>query len=100
MQGTLAFSRVTFTGGNAGTGNGGGIRNDGGKLWLNQVILRGDRARKGGSLYNHGPTSFSRVLIEGNHATVGAQVFDTRAATLAWRRSPVRPPVATGEATT
>jgi hypothetical protein len=100
MQGTLALSRVTITGGNAGTGNGGGIRNDGGKLWRSQVILRGNCARMGGGIYNDGRTTFSGVSIDNNHARIGPELFNTRAATLLWRRSPARPPAATGEATT
>jgi hypothetical protein len=52
----------------------------------------------GGGLYNDGRTSFSRVLIEGNHATICPQVFNTRAATLLGRRSPVKPPAATWKA--
>jgi hypothetical protein len=61
--GSLALSGLTITGGRAD--NGGGIRNDGGRLVLTGVIIRGNKAR------------------------VGPGLFNTRAATFTWRRSPV-----------
>jgi hypothetical protein len=86
--GSLALSGVTITGGNAGTGNGGGIRNDGGKLWLNDVVLRGNHARKGGGLYNNGSATLTDVVLRGNTARVDPRIFSTPKATLAWRNLP------------
>jgi hypothetical protein len=83
--GSLALERVTISGGNAGTGNGGGIRNDGGKLWLNDVVLRGNRAREGGGLFNNGSATLTDVVSRGNTARAGPGLFSTRRATLAWR---------------
>jgi hypothetical protein len=83
--GSLDLSGVTIRGGNANRG--GGILNDRGRLALTDVVIRGNRARMGGGLYNDGRTTFSRVLIDDNHATVGPDVFNTRAATVLWRRS-------------
>jgi hypothetical protein len=83
--GSLDLSGVTITGGKADRG--GGVLNEGGRLVLTEVVIRGNRARMGGGLYNDGRTTFSRVLIAGNHATVCPQVFTTRAATLLGRRS-------------
>jgi hypothetical protein len=83
--GSLALSGLTIAGGNADRG--GAILNDRGRLSLTDVIIRDNRANMGGGLYNDGSTTFSRVSIEGNHATVGPQVFNTRAATLFWRGS-------------
>jgi parallel beta-helix repeat protein len=86
--GSLALSGVTITGGNAGKGSGGGIRNHGGKLWLNDVVLRGNRARKGGGLFNDGTTTLTDVVMRGNTARRGPGMFSTRRATLAWLKSP------------
>jgi parallel beta-helix repeat protein len=86
--GSLDLSGVTITGGRAGRG--GGILNDRGRLSLSDVVIRENRANMGGGLYNDGRTTFSRVLIEGNHATVGPEVFNTRAAMLFWRGSPAK----------
>jgi hypothetical protein len=83
--GSLDLSGVTITGGKADRG--GGILNDRGRLSLTDIVIRGNRARMGGGLYNDGRTTFSRVLIDDNHATVGPEVFNTRAATVLWRRS-------------
>jgi hypothetical protein len=85
--GSLALQGVTITGGRADRG--GGIRNDGGRLVLSDVILRGNSARiRGGGLFNDGWTALSDVIIRGNRARVGAGLFNTRAATFHWRRSP------------
>ena len=67
------------------TGNGGGIRNDGGKLWLSDVVLRGNRARKGGGLFNDGVTTLTDVVMRGNTARKGPREFSTRTATLTRR---------------
>jgi hypothetical protein len=83
--GSLDLSGVTITGGKADRG--GGVLNEGGRLALTEVVIRGNRARMGGGLYSDGRTTFSRVLIDDNHATVGPDVFNTRAATILWRRS-------------
>jgi hypothetical protein len=80
--GSLALSGVTITGGNAGKGNGGGILNDGGTLWLDNVLLRGNRARVGGGLYNDGTTTLTGVDLRGNTARMGSGLFNTRSATL------------------
>jgi hypothetical protein len=80
--GSLALSGVTITGGNAGKGNGGGILNDGGTLWLDHVVLRGNRARVGGGLFNDGTTTLTDVVLRGNTARMGSGVFNTRSATL------------------
>jgi hypothetical protein len=93
--GSLALSRMTITGGNAGKGNGGGIRNDGGKLWLNDVVLRGNRARKGGGLFNDGTTTLADVVLRGNTARRGPGLFSTRHATL--RRRGLSSPRSTGQ---
>jgi hypothetical protein len=86
--GSLALSGVTITGGNAGTGNGGGILNNGGTLRLDHVVLRGNRARVGGGLFNDGTAVVSDVVIRGNRARIGSGMFSTRTANLTWSRSP------------
>jgi hypothetical protein len=91
--GSLALSGLTITRGRAR--NGGGIRNEHGRLSLTGVIIRDNRASMGGGLYNDGRTTFSGVSIESNHARIGPELFNTRAATLLWRRSPVKPLAAT-----
>jgi hypothetical protein len=85
--GSAALSGLTVTGGRADRG--GGIRNDGGRLVLSGVILRGNSARiRGGGLFNDGWTALSDVIIRGNTARAGGGLFNTRAATFSWRRSP------------
>jgi parallel beta-helix repeat protein len=88
--GSLALSGVTITGGNAGKGSGGGIRNHGGTLWLEHVVLRGNRARVGGGLFNDGTTTLTDVVLRGNTARLGSGMFSTREAALTWWRSPAR----------
>jgi hypothetical protein len=88
--GSLALSGVTITGGNAAKGSGGGIRNNGGTLWLDHVVLRGNRARVGGGLFNDGTTTLSDVVLRGNTARLGSGMFSTRKAALTWWRSPAR----------
>ena len=80
--GSLALSGVTITGGNAGTGDGGGILNDGGTLRLDHVVLRGNRARVGGGLFNDGSATLTDVVLRGNTARIGSGMFNTRSATL------------------
>jgi hypothetical protein len=84
---------VTITGGNAGKGSGGALRNDRGTLWLNHVVLRGNRARVGGGLFNAGTTTLTDVVIRGNKARIGSGLFSARHATLTWRgrSSPAAP---------
>jgi parallel beta-helix repeat protein len=84
--GSLALSGVTITGGDAGQGGGGALRNDGGTLSLSHVTIRGNRARVGGALFNNGSAALTGVVIRGNIARVGSGVFNTRNATLTWRR--------------
>jgi hypothetical protein len=88
--GSSALSGVTITGGNAGTGNGGALWNDGGTLWLDHVVLRGNRARIGGGLFNDGTTTLTDVVLRGNTARMGSGLFNTRGATLS-RRALSRP---------
>ena len=77
---------MTIANGNADLG--GGLRNDGGRLVLTNVLIQGNRAIVGGGLFNDGRTTLSAVSIKGNRAHVGSGMFNTRAATLLWRRSP------------
>ena len=67
---------------------GGGLYNDGGRLVLTNVRILGNRAIGGGGLFNDGRTTLSAVSIDGNRAHVASGIFNTRAATLLWRRSP------------
>jgi hypothetical protein len=92
--GSLTLSGLTIENGNADLG--GGLRNEGGRLALTRVVIQGNRAG-GGGLFNDGRTTLSGVTIKGNHARIGPELFNTRAATLLWRRSPVRPTAATRE---
>jgi hypothetical protein len=80
--GSLALQGVTITGGNAGKGNGGALRNDGGILWLNHVTIRGNRARTGGGLFNDGKATLTDVFFRGNRARVGGGLFNDGKATL------------------
>ncbi len=84
--GSLSLSGVTIANGNADLG--GGLRNDGGRLVLTNVLIQGNRAIVGGGLFNDGRTTLGAVSIKGNRAHVGSGMFNTRAATLLWRRSP------------
>jgi hypothetical protein len=52
------------------------------------VVIRGNRARVGGGLYNDGTAVLSDVVIRGNQARIGSGLFSTRGATLTWSRSP------------
>jgi hypothetical protein len=90
--GALALQGVTITGGNAGKGNGGALRNDGGTLWLNHVTIRGNRALVGGGLFNDGKATLTDVFFSGNRARLGSGLFNTSRATLQWRRAPVGRP--------
>jgi hypothetical protein len=94
--GSLALSGLTIARGRAR--NGGGIRNERGRLSLTDVFIRDNRANMGGGLYNDGRTTFSGVSIESNHARIGPELFNTRAATLFWRRWPVKRRAAISEA--
>ncbi len=83
--GSLSLSGLTIANGNADLR--GGLRNDGGRLVLTNVLIQGNRAIGGGGLFNDGRTTLSGVSIKGNRAHVGSGIFNTRAATLLWRRS-------------
>jgi hypothetical protein len=86
--GSLALSGLTVTGGRAD--NGGGIRNDGGRLSLTGIVLRGNSVRiRGGGLFNDGWAALLDVTFRGNKARAGSGLFNTRAATFTWRRSPL-----------
>jgi uncharacterized protein (TIGR03067 family) len=64
--GSLALSGLTIAG-----GRGGGLRNDGGRLSLTDVVIRGDSARGFGSLFNDGTATLSHVIVAGNRASAG-----------------------------
>ena len=76
-----SLSGLTITGGKV-NGNGGGIRNDGGTLALDDVVLRGNSARVGGGLFNNGSATLTDVIARGNHASIGGGVFNKGSATL------------------
>ncbi len=86
--GSLALSGVTIISGNAGKGTAGALRNDGGKLRLKHVTIRGNRALVAGGLFNNGRTALSGVTIKNNRALSGGNVFNTTRATLHWHRLP------------
>jgi hypothetical protein len=86
--GSLALSGVTIISGNAGKGTAGALRNDGGKLRLKHVTIRGNRALVAGGLFNNGRTALSGVTIKNNRALSGGNVFSTTRATLHWHRLP------------
>jgi hypothetical protein len=77
----VSLSGLTITKGSS-HGNGGGIQNNGGTLALDDIVLRGNSARKGGGLYNNGSVTVSDVVFRGNHAQVGGAVFNNGSATL------------------
>jgi hypothetical protein len=87
---SATLSGLTITGGNAGTGKGGGLRNHGGTLWLDHVVLRGNRARVGGGLFNDGTTTLTDVVLRGNTARIGGDMFSTPKAAL-FRLGPSSP---------
>jgi hypothetical protein len=71
--GSLALSGLTIAGGRAE--DGGGIRNDDGKLSLNDVILRNNSARVlGGGLFNNGDATLTNVTVSGDSAKVGGGI--------------------------
>jgi hypothetical protein len=71
--GSVAISGLTIAGGRADEG--GGLRNDGGTLELNRVILRNNTARRGGGgLYNAGTARLTNVVIVGDRARVGGGI--------------------------
>jgi hypothetical protein len=76
-----SLSDFTITGGNV-HGNGGGIRNNGGTLALDDIVIRGNSAGMGGGLYNNGAVTLTDVTIRGNHARKGGGVFNDGSATL------------------
>ncbi len=76
-----ALSGLTITGGKV-NGNGGGIRNDGGTLALDDMVLRGNSARVGGGLFNNGSATLTDVIARGNHARTGGGIFNNGSATL------------------
>jgi hypothetical protein len=72
-RGSLDLSGLTITGGRSR--NGGGLRNDGGRISLTGVILRGNPARgKGGGLLNEGSATLKNVRVTGNSARRGSGV--------------------------
>jgi hypothetical protein len=75
------MSGLTITGGST-NGNGGGIRNDGGTLALDDAVLRGNSARDGGGLFNNGSATLTDVFVRGNHARLGGGVFNNGSVTL------------------
>jgi hypothetical protein len=74
--GSLAVSRLTIAGGRAD--DGGGVRNDGGRHRLTDVVLRGNSARVlGGGLFNDGTAMLRDVTVVGNAAAVGGGIANT-----------------------
>ena len=80
----MALSGITITGGSADLG--GGVRNRGGTLVLNEVAIRGNRAFVGGGVFNTGLVTMSSVTIKSNRALIGRNVFNTSRAILHWQR--------------
>ena len=71
--GSASLSGLTITGGR--DDDGGGIRNDGGRLVLTGVTLRGNSARiLGGGLFNDGTATLRHVTVTGNAASVGGGI--------------------------
>ncbi len=71
-NGQLTLTAITLSGGNAGTGNGGAINNNGGAVTLDGVVLTGNRARSGGALYNGiGSVTIRNSTFANNAATEG-----------------------------
>jgi fibronectin-binding autotransporter adhesin len=67
--GSLDLSRLTITGGRA---HDGGLRNDGGRLTMRRVILRGNSARADRSgLRNKGSAALANVIVTGSSAARG-----------------------------
>jgi hypothetical protein len=88
--GSLALSGVTIKGGR--NGRGGSIRNDGGTLALDHVVLRGNPARAGGRLFGNGTTTLTDVIIRGNEARTGRGLCNAGSAIFHWRRALVSRP--------
>src|SRR5262249_52957328 len=58
---SASLSGLTICGGSV-NGDGGGVKNTGGTLALNQVVLRGNSASRGGGLFNDGTTILTDVV--------------------------------------
>lgn len=71
-NGQLTLTAITLSGGNADTGNGGAINNNGGVVTLDGVVLTSNRARSGGALYNGiGTATIRNSTFANNAATEG-----------------------------
>ena len=68
---------------------GGGFSNEGGRLVLSKLVIRGNRDFMGGRLLDDGSMALSGETVKGNCALVGRNLFSTTRATLHWRRAPV-----------
>ncbi len=77
QDGSAILSGLTVIGGDAGTGLGGGLYNDGGTLALSDVIVEGNTAQIGGGLFNNGTATLSSVQIVGNDAAGGGGLFNS-----------------------
>jgi hypothetical protein len=71
---TASVSRVAFELGNAGTDNGGAIRNRG-SLTLTEVYIRDSRAAAGGGIYNEGGSlALADTTVDQNTAGIGGGI--------------------------
>ncbi|MGZ0173589.1 MAG: S8 family serine peptidase, partial [Planctomycetales bacterium] len=80
MGGMLTLFDVTIKGGNV-SGDGGGVRNNGGTLTIESSLLTENAAINGGALASSGTTTVINTTISGNSATNGAGI-DHAAGTL------------------
>lgn len=68
---TAIIEGLTISGGNAGTGNGGGIANLGGTLTLQNLVVQNSTARFGGGVFNQsGTLTLINTTVQNNSALV------------------------------
>lgn len=74
---TAVLDGFVITGGNTGTGNGGGIRNSNGSPFFRNLIIKGNSAHDGGGVYTaNGAPLFVNVSIIGNNAVQAGGVYN------------------------
>ena len=74
---TVALEGLTITGGNAGTGQGGGIANEG-DLTLTDCFITGNRALEGGGIVTTGALHLVTSRVQKNRSTEGGGIFHDR----------------------
>ncbi len=92
VNGDVALTNLVITGGNATTGGGGGIYHGDGHLVLNDSVVLGNAAERGGGILTWADiTMTGRTLVRGNTATIdGGGIYNEYAVIHMYDSSSVR----------